>query len=230
MVERLYGATLGVACEAVEQGVASLEDIDRGARIGLAWKYGPFELMNRYGIDRVYQAARKLSEVNPNFKVPALLEQQYRSGKPFEIRVVDLEVKGDIAYIKINRPEAMNALNETVVSQLEAQFDAAEADPAVKAIVICSEGKAFIAGADIKFFADNIKNGSIDKNVSFTRKGHRLFRRFETSEKKTIALVDGLSLGGGSELALACQAIVATPAGSFGFPETGIAIYRGWGA
>jgi len=229
VVERLYGATLGVACEAVEQGVASLEDIDRGAKIGLAWKYGPFELMNRYGIEKVYQAAKKLSEVNPHFKVPALLENQYKTGKPFVINVVDLEVKENIAYITVNRPEAMNALNETVVSQLEDHFNTAEADPTVKTIVICAAGKSFIAGADIKFFVDNIKSNSIDKNVGFTEKGHRLFRRLETSAKKTIALVAGLSLGGGSELALSCQAIVATPAGSFGFPETGIAIYPGLG-
>lgn len=229
VIERLYGATLGVACEAVEQGVASLADIDRGAKLGLAWKFGPFELMNKYGIDKVYAAAKKLSEINPFFKVPKLLEDQAKAGKPFEIQIVDLAVKGDVAEITINRPEAMNSLNAEVIRQLEKKFDEAEANPQVKTIAFMGAGKAFIAGADIKFFIDNIVNNNVAASVEFTEVGHKLFLRMENSKKLTVAIVDGLSLGGGSELALACQAIIATDAGSFGFPETGIGIYPGYG-
>ncbi len=69
----------------------------------------------------------------------------------------------------------------------------------------------------------------IPATVAFTRRGHELLLRIENSEKRTIAFLDGLSLGGGSELALACQAIVATPAGSLGFPETSIGIFPGLG-
>ena len=229
VVERLYGATLSVACEAVDEGVATLADIDRGAKLGLAWKLGPFELMNRYGIDKVYAAAKKLSEINPHFKVPKLLEDQAKTGAPFEISIVDLDVKGDVAYITINRPEAMNALNAEVIRQLEKKFTEAEANAQVKTIAFMGAGKAFIAGADIKFFVDNIVNNNVAASVEFTEAGDALFLRTENSKKLTIAVVDGLSLGGGSELALACQAIIATDAGSFGFPETGIGIYPGYG-
>ncbi|MDZ7580255.1 MAG: enoyl-CoA hydratase/isomerase family protein [Deltaproteobacteria bacterium] len=90
-------------------------------------------------------------------------------------------------------------------------------------------GKAFVAGADIRYFVEKIKAGRIPDIVDFTRKGHELLLRIEESKKLTIALLDGLSLGGGSELALACQAIVATPAGSMAFPETGIGIFPGLG-
>ncbi|RPJ73502.1 MAG: enoyl-CoA hydratase/isomerase family protein, partial [Desulfobacteraceae bacterium] len=83
--------------------------------------------------------------------------------------------------------------------------------------------------ADIRYFVEKIKAGRIPDIVAFTRKGHELFLRIEESRKLTIALLDGLSLGGGSELALACQAIVATPAGSMAFPETGIGIFPGLG-
>ena len=229
VVERLFGTTLGVACEAVEQGVASLGDIDRGAKLGLAWKLGPFELMNRYGVDKVYAAAKKVAGLNPDFKVPKLLEDQAKTGKPFDIPVVDLEVKGDIATITINRPEAMNALNAQVIGQLEKCFTEAEKSDAVKTIVFMGSGKAFIAGADIKFFVDNIVSNNIAASVEFTEVGHKLFLRMENSKKLTVAIVDGLSLGGGSELALSCRAIIATDAGSFGFPETGIGIYPGYG-
>jgi enoyl-CoA hydratase/3-hydroxyacyl-CoA dehydrogenase len=123
----------------------------------------------------------------------------------------------------------MNALNETVVDQLTERFSEAEQNPDVKAIVFQGAGKAFVAGADIRYFIEKIKAGKITDIVAFTRNGHRLFKRIEDSNKLTIALLDGLSMGGGSELALACQAIVATPAGSLSFPETGIGIYPGLG-
>jgi enoyl-CoA hydratase/3-hydroxyacyl-CoA dehydrogenase len=123
----------------------------------------------------------------------------------------------------------MNALNETVVAQLDDRFTQAEAHASVKAIVFQGAGKAFVAGADIRFFVEKIKSGGVPDIVDFTRKGHALLLEIENASKPTIALLDGLSLGGGSELALACQAIVATPAGSLGFPETGIGIYPGLG-
>ncbi len=229
VADRMYATVMGVAATMVEEGVASIEDTDRGAKIGLRWRYGPFELINRVGVEKAYQLVKDMSERHSDFKMPALLEKQKQLGKPFEFNFVDLEVKDDIAYITINRPEAMNALNPLVAEQLTARFDDAEKDPSVKGIVFSGAGKAFVAGADIKFFVDNIKNNTVDKTYEFTREGHDLLLKIENSEKLTIALLDGLSLGGGSELAFACQAIVATRNGTFGFPETNIGIFPGLG-
>jgi enoyl-CoA hydratase/3-hydroxyacyl-CoA dehydrogenase len=161
--------------------------------------------------------------------MPGLLTRQRQAGRPFAFTLVNLAIHKDIATITINRPEAMNALNETVVEQLTERFSEAEQNPGVSTIIFQGAGKAFVAGADIRYFVEKIKAGKIDDIVAFTRKGHQLFRRIEDSNKLTIALLDGLSMGGGSELALACQAIVATPAGSLSFPETGIGIYPGLG-
>ncbi len=229
VIDRLYGVCLGVAAALVDEGVASIEDTDRGAKIGLRWLLGPFEMMNKIGIDETYRVVRAICEKYPDFKMPDLLKKQKEKGEPFSFKFVDLNIKDNIAYITINRPEAMNALNETVFIQLDEKFTQAENDPSVKAIVFEGAGKAFIAGADIRYFVKKIKQGKIDEIVEFTRKGHELLLRMENSQKLTIALLDGLSLGGGSELALSCQAIVATPAGSMGFPETGIGIYPGLG-
>jgi len=226
---RFYGACLGVAAALVDEGVASIEDTDRGAKIGLRWLMGPFEIMNKIGIDKTYQVVQAITQKYPDFKMPAILEKQYKIGKPFAFNFVDLEFKGPIAYITLNRPEAMNALNETVVAQLSERFDEAEKNPDVKAVVFQGAGKAFVAGADIKYFVEKIKADKIADIAEFTRKGHELLLKIENSDKLTIAILDGLSLGGGSELALACQAIIATPAGSMGFPETGIGIYPGLG-
>ena len=229
LIDRFQGVCLGVAAALVGEGVASIEDTDRGAKIGLRWILGPFEIMNQIGIGKTYDVVQTICRKYPDFKMPAILETQHRLGKPFEFNFVDLEVKNGIAHVTLNRPEAMNALNETVVAQLDRRFGEAEADARVKAIVFQGAGKAFVAGADIRYFVEKIKAGRIPDIVAFTRKGHELLLRIESSKKLTIALLDGLSLGGGSELALACQAIVATPAGSMAFPETGIGIYPGLG-
>lgn len=229
LIDRFQGVCLGVAAALVDEGVATIEDTDRGAKIGLRWIQGPFEIMNRIGIAKTFEIVQAICRKYPDFKMPALLEKQHRLGKPFEFNFVDLEVKNGIGFITLNRPEAMNALNETVVAQLEQRFSQAEADPGVSAIVFQGAGKAFVAGADIRYFVEKIKAGRVPDIAAFTRKGHELFLRIEESKKLTIALLDGLSLGGGSELALACQAIVATPAGSMAFPETGIGIFPGLG-
>jgi enoyl-CoA hydratase/3-hydroxyacyl-CoA dehydrogenase len=229
VIDRFNGVCLGVAAALVDEGVASIEDTDRGAKIGLRWAMGPFELMNRLGIDKTYEVVSAIVDRYPDFNMPQILENQKTAGKPFIFNFVDLDIKDNIAYITLNRPEAMNALNETVVAQLDARFTEAEDNPDVNAVVFQGAGKAFVAGADIRYFVKKIKADKIDDIVAFTRKGHELLLRIENSEKKTIALLDGLSLGGGSELALACQAIVATPAGSMAFPETGIGIYPGLG-
>ncbi len=227
--DRFLGVCLGVAAALVDEGVASMEDTDRGAKIGLRWSLGPFEIMNRIGIDKTYEVVQAIVERYPDFNMPHILQEQKDLGKPFAFQFVDLEIKDGIAYITINRPEAMNALNETVVSQLDARFTEAEKNPEAVAIVFQGAGKAFVAGADILYFVQNIKNNRIPDTVEFTRKGHDLFLRIENCAKPTIALLDGLSLGGGSELALACQKILATPEGSMGFPETSIGIYPGLG-
>jgi len=229
VIDRFQGVCLGVAAALVDEGVATIEDTDRGAKIGLRWVLGPFEIMNKIGIAKTYAVVQAISRKYPDFQMPALLEKQHGLGTPFEFSFVDFEVKNGVAVITLNRPEAMNALNETTVAQLGRRFEEAEADPNVKAVVFQGAGKAFVAGADIRYFVEKIKAGRIPDIVAFTRKGHELFLRIEESKKLTIALLDGLSLGGGSELALACQAIVATPSGSMAFPETGIGIYPGLG-
>jgi enoyl-CoA hydratase/3-hydroxyacyl-CoA dehydrogenase len=229
VVDRFYGVCLGVAAALVDEGVASIEDTDRGAKIGLRWITGPFEIMNRIGVAKTYAAVEAITQKYPDFKMPEILAKQNALGQPFDFKFIDLEIKENIAVITLNRPEAMNALNETVVAQLDEGFTAAENHPDVKAIVFQGAGKAFVAGADIKYFVDKIKADRISDIYEFTRKGQELFLRIENSAKLTITILDGLSMGGGSELALACQAIIATPAGSMGFPETGIGIFPGLG-
>lgn len=142
---------------------------------------------------------------------------------------VKVREENGIATITIERPQALNALNEQVVAELEAAFEQVIPSPQVRAIVLEGTGKAFVAGADIKFFVDHVEAGTIPRIIEFTRRGQRLLRKIETSPKPVVAKVNGLALGGGTELALACHAIVATEKATFGLPETGIGIYPGLG-
>ncbi len=227
VADRLLGVVFQVVGEILDEEVATLEDVDRGAKIGLRWALGPFELMNRMGVDEAIALAERLCA---EFGRPLARSLQAQKGKgAWPIRVVDLTVRDGIATITINRPEALNALNETVVEQLEQVFDEAVSRGDVRAVVIEGAGKAFVAGADIKYFVDKIQEDRVADIVAFARRGQRVLRKFETSPKPVIAKVDGLSLGGGTELALACHAIVATERAGFGFPETGIGIYPGLG-
>jgi enoyl-CoA hydratase/3-hydroxyacyl-CoA dehydrogenase len=161
--------------------------------------------------------------------VPALLTERARDDRPFEFELVRLTTADGIAEITMNRPDAMNALNPEVVDQLDRAFREADANADVRTIVLRGAGKAFVAGADIKFFVQNLRSGDVDSIRRFTKKSQDLFKRIDDSKKLVICRLDGLSLGGGSELALCADVILATDKGSLGFPETSIGIYPGLG-
>ena len=227
--ERLLGTVFIVACYLAEEGVSSIEDIDRGAKIGLRWRRGPFEIMNKYGIERSYDIVSKYVQKYSMLKIPSNLKEQYKSKKPWEFDFVDLIIKDNIAKIIINRPEAMNSINEEVINQLEKKFIEAKQNSMVKGIVLEGAGKAFIAGADIQYFIKKIEQNKIEDICEFTRYGHSVLNKIDTSDKPVIVKLDGIALGGGAEIALAADTIVATDKGSIGFPETGIGIYPGLG-
>ncbi len=226
---RLLSVVFMIACQLVEEGVATMTDTDIGAKVGLRWRVGPFELMNLVGVDQAYDLVAALVKNWPGMKMPRLLEERKKAGQPFDLRYVTLKVEDGVGWITFNRPEAMNALNPVVVPQLDECIDQAWDDPAVKALVLQGKGKAFVAGADIIFFVNSIKKDDFKSIYDFTSFGHEVLKKLERPEKPTIAKLDGLSLGGGSEVALACQTIVTTEKGLMGFPETGLGIYPAMG-
>ena len=176
-----------------------------------------------------YNQVKNLLKAWPDYKIPGVLEAQYKAGKPFDLRYVKYAKDGEIGRVMISRPDAMNALNETIVKQIDEAFIQAESDPDTKAIVFEAAGKAFVAGADIKFFIDCIKENNLDRNYHFTAYGQDVLNRIDDCKKLVVAKVDGLALGGGLELTLSMDVIVASPKAVMGFPETGIGIYPGLG-
>ncbi len=227
--ERLFGAVFLVACFLAEENVSSKEDIDRGAKVGLRWQLGPFEMMNRYGIDNSYHIVSQFIKKYPMLKVPNNLKERYEKKEKWSFKYVNLEIRDNIGTILINRPEALNAINEEVIRQIDERFTQANNNPEVKAIILKGAGKAFIAGADIQYFIKKIEQNRIEDICKFTRYGHSVLNKIDSSDKPVIAELNGLALGGGAEIALAADTIIASERGSIGFPETGIGIYPGLG-
>jgi len=225
---RLLAVTFLVGTSLVDDGVGSIEDTDIGARVGLRWPQGPFAMINRFGIKAAGDLVGQFGG-GWDIPVPGMLSLQWRANTPFPFELVKSETKDGVLTLTVNRPDAMNALNEAVVAQLHAAFKKAAADPKVKGIVIAGSGKAFIAGADIRFFVRNIESGDLKRIVDFTKAGHALLHDVDTCAKPVVARLHGLALGGGLELAQACDYLIATPRASFAFPETGIGIYPGLG-
>jgi len=141
---------------------------------------------------------------------------------PYENILV--ETRGRVGLIQLNRPKALNALNDALMSELGGALAAFDADPAIGAIVITGSDKAFAAGADIGAMKDW---GYMDvyKGEYITRNWERL----KSVRKPVIAAVAGYALGGGCELALMCDIIIAADTAKFGQPEIKLGIIPGAG-
>jgi enoyl-CoA hydratase len=138
-----------------------------------------------------------------------------------------LEIKAATAWITVNRPEVMNALDLATLAALTAAFDRAQADPRVRVIAFTGAGrKAFIAGGDI---ADLESRGGLAHYLDFAEPIHDLFSRIERCDKITIAAVNGWALGGGLELLLCTDMRIAAQSARLGVPEISIGLFPGAG-
>ena len=136
------------------------------------------------------------------------------------------EKKGAIAYVTLNRPKVLNALNRRAVAELRAVFEDARDDAAIMGVILTGAGdRAFIAGADIAEFAGIT---AIEAEES-TRSGQGVMTLIETLGKPVIAAVNGLALGGGCETAMACTIRIASENAQFGQPEVKLGLIPGYG-
>ena len=137
------------------------------------------------------------------------------------------ESKNAIAYITVNRPKQLNALNTETIAELSSAITLAEKDKTIRCIIITgAEDKAFVAGADIKEFA----NYSQSEGENLARKGQEiLFDLLENCGTPSIAAINGFALGGGLELAMACHIRIASENAKMGLPEASLGVIPGYG-
>ncbi len=139
---------------------------------------------------------------------------------------VDLERRDAVALITLNRPKALNALTVEMLGQILERLGEVEADPELRAVVITGAGeRSFCAGADVSA----MREASVGQALEFAQLGHDVANRIESFPRPVIAAVNGFALGGGCELALACDMRLASPNARIGLPEVTLGVFPGWG-
>src|SRR5580658_377019 len=225
--ERLLGLTIGIATRLVEEGVASAEATDRGATVGLRRKWGPFAQLSSVGLSEGLQLVEAYARRWPgNFPVSqALRDRAARGERRWPLAFVRTERVGPVAWVLLDRPEVLNSLNTELLLQVESAFRELESSPGVRAVVLAGSSPVFAAGADI----EEMSKKTLAEGVDFGFLGQRVAERVERFPTPVIALVEGYALGGGLELALAADFIVAAEGALLGLPEVGLGIHPGMG-
>jgi enoyl-CoA hydratase/3-hydroxyacyl-CoA dehydrogenase len=243
VVERFTLKALVESCLVLEEGVASMKDIDLGMMAGAGIIPPPFARADQLGLDEVLaRLERAAGEWGEGFEPPAILRRLVAQGRlgtktgqgffPYarpdpgwEQSPVKLETREEIAIAWLDRPPA-NSISPEVVQELRRLWDTIRTAGKVRSLVIASANPMlFCAGADIKSFTtmDPAAGKDLLNNV------HSLLREIETGPIVTIAAVNAAAFGGGCELAMACDIRIAAQSAQFGQPEINLGIIPGFG-
>jgi enoyl-CoA hydratase/3-hydroxyacyl-CoA dehydrogenase len=245
VVERFQLKALVEAAMLVDEGVASTKDVDLGMMMGAGILPGPLARADEAGLDEMLERLELAErEWGDGFAAPPLMKRlvnQGRLGKKtgqgfffypqpddgFDQReTILLETRGELAILWLNRPPT-NPISPQVIGDLTALWDELESRDEVRAAVVASSNFAvFCAGADIKEFT-KMTDPAAGKEL--LDGGHGVLRRMEQSSMVTVAAVNSLALGGGCELAMACDFRIAAESASFGQPEINLGIIPGFG-
>ena len=141
-----------------------------------------------------------------------------------QYKILQPERRGSLLLVTINRPESLNALNTAFFDEMDHLIANEATDPGLTAIVITGSGKAFIAGADIA----EMVNKTPAEAEAFSLRGQTTFRSISTTAVPVIAAINGFALGGGLELALACDFRIASSTAKFGQPEVNLGLIPGY--
>jgi enoyl-CoA hydratase/carnithine racemase len=235
IADRFQLKALLESCLVVEEGIAGIRDVDLGLMMGNGMVPGPFARADFRGLDDVLAAMER-----EGFEPPLLLRRLVAQGRlgaksgqgfyPYprpdegwENEPVKLDTRGEVAIVWLDNPPA-NSLAPNVVEALERAWR--EIEGSARAMILASPNPTlFCAGADIKAFTRMDEASGRD----LLDRAHALLRSWERSRVMTIAAVNGLALGGGCEIAMACDVRLAGYSASFGQPEIGLGIIPGFG-
>lgn len=208
---RVTAAFLGLCAWTVEEGAISAPDLDLSCHLALAVRR-PYSLLRSLG---PAEAARLLSEYRerePRFFAPGMLREPDPAWARRPIpRIVARDAPaaggGAARVLVIRRPEALGALDEELFAELEERFEEAEADERVRGVVLTGFGvKAFVSGADVRMLA-RIESAADGERLSLA--SHRVLSRIEAFPKPVVCALNGMAVGGGNELAMACRVRIA---------------------
>ncbi len=227
------------ATRLVEMGVATPEDIDTAIKLGLNRPFGPFELAKQFGDKQIAarleelakQFGKKIFEPTKTLK-EGKLEEMLKKGKEEkkeekeEFKTIKIEkLEGGITKLILNRPDRLNTISPELMDELDKAITLLWNDKDTKVIIITGAGdRAFSAGADLTTLITH----SFDF-LEHNRKGERIFRKISEIPKPVIAAINGYALGGGLEMAMACDIRLAKRSAIIGLPEVGLGLLPGWG-
>jgi enoyl-CoA hydratase/carnithine racemase len=241
LIDRVMLRTFHEACLVLEDGVGTVREIDLGMQAG-AGIQGPFTRADQVGLDVILeQLERRVADGDESYDPPVILRRLVSQGRlgtstgqgfypyprpdgGYEDAPVKLESRGEVAIAWLDRPPA-NSLSPDMIAALAAVWDAVEAGDFRVLVIASANPQLFCAGADIKAFTQMDPLGA----RALLDGMHGLARELEHSQIVTIAAVGGLALGGGCELAMACDVRIASESASFGQPEISLGIIPGFG-
>ncbi len=238
----VFSPAVNAAAWLLRNRVCSADDLDKSVKLGLGFPDGILKLADGWGIDSVVASLKAKQKKNGEFyKLDPLLEQMVaegklgtKSGKGFyqygasEKRMEEIAIKKQppLAWVILNRPHRLNMLTQKLIGEFAAAMKELEADASVRVVIVRGEGdRSFSAGADLTSFDISSPAAIFD----LARGWFEAFSTVERLNKPVIAAINGLALGGGCELALACDFRLASEDAQIGLTETKLGIIPGAG-
>lgn len=222
--DRLLAILFSQSFDIIDRGIGTKEDLNFGCQVALAFKKGPFDLMQDLGQSEVNRIMEKFQKEKSGFPTAKRPLQEYLNFYRFIL--VD-EMDG-VKIITIRRPQAMNALSDELTEEILTVFKENIDNEAIKGFVITGYGNAaFSAGADIGKFPEML--GNKKASVQYAKDCARVQLFMDKMEKPVVAAINGLALGGGLEIAIRCHSIVAVRNATLQFPEITLGILPGIG-
>lgn len=239
---RILSNGINECAKLLESGSTTKEEIDRAVILGLNYPRGILRMADSIGIDKIIGELNRLYSKykEDRYKVSPMLVKMAADGKlgrktgrgfysygigEYEFLIVDVDKETKVAKIILNRPYRANALNLDFIREINAALDNLESMDDVRCIVITGAGANFCGGADVSSFAA----GKMDSVMIFTEAGQDLYTRLETYSKPVVAAINGPAIGGGFEMALACDIRIMSKKAQLRLPELTLGLTPGLG-
>jgi enoyl-CoA hydratase/3-hydroxyacyl-CoA dehydrogenase len=241
---RVLATAVNEAAKLIEMGAATRDDIDTAVLLGLNYPRGILRMADSWGLDiivneldRLYKKYKK----EDRYKASSVLTKLVKAGKlgrktgegfysygpgEYEAILVDVDQENKIGKITLNRPSKANAFHADMMTELNKALGELEKNADVRTVVITGAGANFCAGADVSAFA----GGKVEEAFNFSEAPHDIFTRIETFPKPVIAAINGAAIGGGIELALACDIRIVSQNAILRLTELSLGLVPGAGA
>ena len=221
---RFLGCVFSQAFDIADRGIGTSTDLNFGSIIALGYKKGIFDLMANLGAEKVNDIMEKFDAERPGFPQPTIPIEDYLDF-PRDILVDEMD---GVRILTIRRPQAANALSDHTCNEILAELKKGEVDSSVKGFVITGYGpRAFCAGADIGGFVATF--GDHERGQSLSRGNSKVLEYIDQIHKPVVAALNGLAMGGGTELAIRCHSMVALEKAFMQLPEITLGMIPGMG-